>query len=178
MADRLFIYQSHTEPVFVPDVPNVNVDSWFSLHIPPRLEAPRRPQGLVFSDVLPFTSPPPPPVPSLDSWDSPLRSRPQVARHVPFGANTISIAAPIFPIPTNRSGRGKPLLRRTPVPLLPADSEERPDPEARRVGRNFEILVKILNSLLRTGAIYQDENKVWRIAADELKDDSNDIIGP
>lgn len=178
MTERQFVYQGYIEPVFVPDVPTVTIDSWFSLHVPPRLEPPRRALGPAYTEVLPFTSPPPPPVPSMSSWDSPLRSRPQTAKHVPFGANTLSSVAPILPVPVNRSGRGKPLLRRTPVPLLPADSEERPDPEARRIGRNFEILQQIINSLLRTGAIYKDDDGIWRIAADELKDDDNNIIGP
>lgn len=72
---------------------------------------------------------------------------------VPFGTvpGNTPISPPPPPPPSHVGSRGKPLLRRDPV----AD---------RRPGRNWEILVEIVNSLLMQGLIYEQPRGVWNIS--------------
>lgn len=169
MSDRLLLYPGLVEPL-EPSLTQVPIIGWDPGQKRPYQALPRPRPSATFAPTLaiPNTTPiyfaaeNPRPVALFDR--SPARD---------WGVLTGAAGPiePIQPVPTNRvGGRGKPMLRRTPVPLLPADSMEPPDPEARRAGRNSEILVRIVNSLLRTGAIYQDEadRTVWRISANGI----------
>lgn len=183
MPDRLLIYQGYTEPVLVPDITPVTIDSWFFARTPARLELRGRPfaPGATVAPVL-VPPPPPPPNVTVAMWDSPLRSRPQPWRHVPFGAPAggATSVEPIVPVPVNRTGRARSLIRRTPQVLLPSDAEMKPDPEARREGRNWEIMTRIINSLLRQGALYQDpdDRNLWKVASTTIIDGAGNTVGP
>lgn len=110
----------------------------------------------------------------------PPRRRPESAIIALLAGGTGSVVEPVAPVPVNRrGGRGKPLIRRTPNTLVPAESGMEPDPEARRQGRNWEIMTRIINSLLRTGALYTDsgDRNTWRIAASGTITDGGDVIG-
>lgn len=145
---------------------------------PPRSAPKGRPSETV-APIAPVAPPPPAPfIPSANPRPVALFTKHSALNLSLFS----SLVEPIAPVPVTRVGRNKPLIRRTPEPLLPGDSEERPDPEARRSGRNWEIMVRILNSLLRTGAVYREKDAnnidVWRISATGLIDDAGDAVGP
>lgn len=68
---------------------------------------------------------------------------------VPFSSSGGSNTPPVPPTPV-RTGRNKALIRRDPT-------------VDRREGRNWEILVEVLNSLMLGGYIYKVRTGVWAI---------------
>lgn len=67
------------------------------------------------------------------------------------GASSSAAPPPVPPVPPLKSGRGKPFLRRDPT-------------VDRREGRNWEILVEVLNSLFLQGFIYEVSKGVWALS--------------